>query len=133
MKNYSRVRVVVVWFIALFLTGCMGWADMFRERRSIAGEYYLMEGEEGTADEIFLLRGHDTVSVAGPLKRIGWDEKYIIFTDANNPSPWNVVAVKEKSKFTITEIERTKDSRFQQIPIGSATQAWQKAKAERSR
>ena len=91
-----------------------------------------MEGEAQTGDDIYLVHGHDAISVAGPLKHIGWNEKYIIFTYANNPSAWNVIAVKEQSKFAITETERTQNSKFQQILVSPANETWQRATAEHS-
>jgi hypothetical protein len=101
---------------------------MFAPRRSIAGDYFLMEGEENTTEDLYLLVRHNPISVAGRLHRIGWNQRYIIYTDDNNPTEWNVIAVKERGQFKITEIQRKQDSRFKQIAIGSASEAWEWAK-----
>jgi hypothetical protein len=106
----------------------MGWGDMFRERRVIAGDYYLMEGERDTTDDLYLCTRENSGSVAGPLKRIGWNSQYIIFTDANWPVPWNVMDVNKHIRFTITDNQRTQDVKFQQIDVGSTSEAWQRAK-----
>ena len=106
----------------------MGWGDMFRERHNITGDYFLMEGEEETSDDLYLFAELNSISVAGPLKLIGWDGQYIIFTDSSQPVPWSVIAVKRHERFTVTEMQRTQDARFRQIVIGSSSEAWQRAK-----
>jgi hypothetical protein len=99
---------------------------MFAPKRSIAGDYFLM-GDDALENFYLLVHpGHG--SIAGPLHRIGWNQQYIIYTDDNRPTEWNVIAVTEHTEFTITDIQRMQDSRFKQIPIGSATDAWQWAK-----
>jgi hypothetical protein len=87
-----------------------------------------MEGDENTTEDLYLLVRHHSNSVAGRLHRIGWNQQYIIYTDGNDPTEWNVIAVKEHGRFTISEIQRRQDSRFKQIAIGSASEAWQWAK-----
>ena len=128
VKALPRMRVWGVLVLIIPLAGCIGWGDMFRERLTVSGDYFLMEGEGDSTDNLYLFNRDDSNSVAGPLKRIGWNQQYIVFTDANNPTPWNVITVKDHSKFTITDIQRSQDSRLQQIAIGSTSEAWQKAK-----
>jgi hypothetical protein len=91
-----------------------------------------MEGEQNTTDDLYLFTGDNTVSVAGPLSRIGWNQQYIIFTDAKYPGQWNVTAVKEHSRLRITDNQRTQDSRFSHIAIGSTAAAWQRATTQNS-
>jgi hypothetical protein len=122
------MRVFAVFLLFVPLVGCLGWGDMFAPKRPIAGDYFLMEGDENTTKDLYLLVRHHSTSVAGRLHRIGWNQQYIIYTDDNNPTEWNVVVVKEHTRFTITDIQRTQDSRFKQIAIGSASEAWQWAK-----
>ena len=108
----------------------MGWGDIFAPKRPVAGDYFLMEGK-GTEDLYLFVRGNDN-SITGKLHRIGWNHQYIVYTDDNKPSEWNVITVKEHNQFTISDIERTRDSRFQQIVIGSWSEAWEKAKSQTS-
>lgn len=130
VKSLARRQVVVLFFLFVPLAGCLGWGDMFAPRRPIAGNYYLMQGEGAEALYLFV-RGNES-SVAGPLHRIGWNHQYIIYTDDNKPSEWNVIAVREQNRFTINDIQRTQDSRFQQIDIFSWSDAWEKAKSQNS-
>jgi hypothetical protein len=127
-----KTRLVGVFLLLLPLTGCLGWGDLFQEKRFIAGDYFLMESDRNTTDDLYLFTGDNTVSIAGPLNRIGWNQQYIIFTDANHPAQWNVITVKEHRESKITDTQRTQDSRFQHIILGSASEAWQRAKAQHS-
>ena len=86
----------------------------------ISGNFLLVQGESG----IYLMSDWQTVNVAGPLHQIGWNKQYIIFTDANRPTPWNVIRVKDHTKFTITDTQRTTDPAFNGILITSPTDAW---------
>jgi hypothetical protein len=116
-----RMRFAVLFLLSAVSVGCLGWGDMFAPKRSVAGDYFL-KGDDDL--ETFYLFAHPGQgSVAGPLRRIGWNQQYIIYTDDNKPR--NVIAVKEHTQFTITDVQRMQDSRFKQIPIGSAPDAWQ--------
>lgn len=130
MKASPRLGVSGVIFLLVPLVGCLGFFDMFGEKRVIAGDYFLMEGEQNTTDDLYLFAGDSDRGVAGPLNRIGWDQKYIIFTAANAPTQWNVITVKEHREFTVTDNQRTQDSRLQQIAISSPSEAWQRAKTQ---
>jgi hypothetical protein len=101
----------------------MGWGDMFAPKHSVSGDYYLMQGESAD-NEVYLMIKGKSVSETGPLHRFGWNEQYIVFTDANWPNPWNVIRVKEHSKFTITEAQRVTDPAFKGIVILSPQDAW---------
>ncbi|MGB8521461.1 MAG: hypothetical protein WCD43_00715 [Candidatus Acidiferrales bacterium] len=131
VKSLARSRVVAVLFLFVPLSGCMGWGDMFAPRRPIAGDYYLMQGEAAEALYLFV-RGNQS-SIAGPVHRIGWNHQYIIYTDDNKPTEWNVIAVKEHTPFTINDVQRAQDSRFQQIVILSWSDAWEKSKSQNSK
>jgi len=87
-----------------------------------------MEGEGNSPNDLYLLVHPQAISVAGPIHRIGWNQQYIIYTDDNKPTEWNVIEVNEHRQFTTTDIQRTQDSRFKQIAIGSPSEAWQWAK-----
>jgi len=76
-----------VLLLLLPLTGCLGWGDLFQEKRFIAGDYFLMESDRNTTDDLYLFTGDNTVSIAGPLSYIGWNQQYIIFIDARFPAP----------------------------------------------
>jgi hypothetical protein len=86
----------------------------------VSGNFLLVQGESG----FYLMSDWQTVNVAGPLHQIGWNKQYIIFTDANWPKPWNVMRVKDHTKFTITDAQRTTDPAFNGISIMSPTDAW---------
>jgi len=131
MRVLPKMRAVGVVFVLLPLAGCMGLGDMFREKRFIAGDYFLMEGEADSTDDLYLFADDDTTSIAGPLDRIGWNQQYVVFTDID-PRQWDVINVKEHHRFKITDLQRTQDSRFQQIAIGSASEAWQRAETQGS-
>jgi hypothetical protein len=123
--------MVVVLFLLVPLIGCLGWGDMFGEKRHIAGDYFLMEGEQNSTDDLYLFTRNSAASVAGPLKRIGWNSQYIIFTDANWPVPWNVMDVNKHIRFTITEVQRTHDPKFQQIDVAFTSESWERARQGR--
>ena len=126
------MRAAGVVFVLLPLAGCMGLGDMFQEKRLLAGDYFLMEGEANSTDDLYLFVGDETGSLAGPLNRIGWNQQYVVFEDTKDPRQWDVINVKEHHRFKITDLERTQDSRFQQIAIGTAKEAWQRAETQRS-
>jgi hypothetical protein len=121
-----------VLLLLLPLTGCLGWGDLFQEKRFIAGDYFLMESDRNTTDDLYLFTGDNSGSIAGPLNRIGWNQQYIVFTNARLPTQWNVITVKDHSEFNITDTQRTEDARFRKIIVGSASEAWQRSKAESS-
>jgi hypothetical protein len=124
------MRIVLVFFLFVPLAGCLGWGDVFAPRRPIAGDYFLMQGD--TSEGLYLfVRGNDS-SVTGELHRIGWNQQYIIYTDDNKPTEWNVIVVKEHSQFTINDGQRVQDSRLQQIVIHSRPEAWEQATRQNS-
>jgi hypothetical protein len=105
----------------------MGWGDMFAPKHTLTGNFELMQGESAKT-EFYLMSEGQPISVAGPLHQLGWNERYIIFTDDNWPNPWNVIRVKDHTKFTITEGQRTSDPSFKGISIMSPTDAWNSKK-----
>jgi hypothetical protein len=116
--------LVVVLFLSLSSVGCLGSCDVFAERRTITGDYFLMQGKSDPHD-IFLFVGSG--SEGGYLHQIGWDHRYIIYTNQSSPEPWNAIVVKEHREIKITEAERTKDKNFRDIPILSPAEAWAKS------
>lgn len=128
----SNNRVMGLLLLFLPLTGCLGWGDLVQEKRFIAGDYFLMESDRNTIDDLYIFTSDNDSSIAGPLNRIGWNQHYILFVDARFPAQWNVSNVKEHSESKITDTQRTQDSRFQRITVGSASEAWQRAKAQNS-
>jgi hypothetical protein len=101
----------------------MGWFDIFAPKHTLSGDFSLMQGESAES-EIYLMSKGQSVSVAGPLHQLGWNQQYIIFTDANWPQPWNVIRVQDHAKFTITDVQRKTDPTFKGISIMSPTDAW---------
>jgi hypothetical protein len=112
----------------LALAGCMGWGDIFAEKRTTSGDYFMMQGGMNPNDEIYLFVKGNSSSIAGYIHQIGWSQEYIIFTDQNWPKPWNVIDVHDHRKFTISDSERTSDKRFSKIQLMSPANAWKNAK-----
>jgi len=77
---------------AVLLQSCLGWGDMFAQKRTVVGDYFMMTGE-GDEPEYYLLRRGQSVSTAGPLRSIGWDQSFILTQDAANPGGWGVFAL----------------------------------------
>ena len=102
----------------------MGWGDIFAPKHLVSGDYSLMQGESDSDREVYLMIKGKSVSVAGPLHQFGWNQQFIIFTDANWPNPRSVIRVKDHSKFTITEAQRLTDPAFKGITILSPHDAW---------
>jgi hypothetical protein len=108
----------------------LGWGDLFQEKRFIAGDYFLMESDRNTTEDLYLFTGDSSRSIAGPLRRIGWSQQYIVFVDARFPKQWNAITVKEHSESKITDAQRTQDARFEHIVLDSPSGAWQRAKSQ---
>jgi len=125
-RRFSGFIALSMLFLAL--AGCVGWGDIFAEKREISDDYFLMQGEMNPKDEIYLFVKGNSVSIAGYIHQIGWSEEYIIFTDQNWPKPWNVIEVHNRKKFTISDGQLTTDKRFSQIQLMSPASAWKKAK-----
>src|SRR5271170_8033463 len=102
LRHPANLAMGVILFL-LPLTGCLGWGDLFQEKRFIAGDYFLMESDLNTTDDLYLFVGDRSESVAGPLNRMGWNQRYIVFTDARFPTQWKVITVKEHSESNITD------------------------------
>ena len=126
MINSTRMRFALLLLLSAVSLGCLGWGDLFAPKRYIAGDYFLKGDDD--LEKFYLSANRGPSSIAGPLRRIGWNQQYIIYTDDNKPNEWNVIAVKEHTQLTITDVQRKQDSRFNQIPIGSAPDAWRWAK-----
>jgi hypothetical protein len=103
---------------------------MFAPKRPIAGDYFLMQGD--TAEGLYLFVRGNNSSVTGELHRIGWNHEYIIYTDDNRPTEWNVIVVKDHNQLTINDIQRVQDPRFQKIVVHSRPEAWEQAKGQNS-
>jgi hypothetical protein len=104
-------------------SGLHGLGDMFAPKHAVSGDYLLMQGKSENMEVYLMVKGQ-SVSVAGPLHDLGWNDQYIIFTDANWPQPWNVIRVKDHAKFTITDAQRTTNPIFKGIAILSPADAW---------
>jgi hypothetical protein len=77
MADLSRRFAGFVALSTLFLAlaGCMGWGDIFAERREISGDYFLMQGEMNPNDEIYIFVKGNSGSIAGYIHQIGWNEE----------------------------------------------------------
>jgi hypothetical protein len=101
---------------------------MFAEKRPIVGDYLLMQGEKDPNNEIYLFVDGHSGSIAGYLHQIGWNQRYIMFTDENWPKPWNIITVENHKLVTIAEAQRLADADLKNIQIFSPADAWKKAK-----
>ena len=108
----------------------MGWGDIFAAKHHVSGDYFLMKDEDPSSDDLYLMNKDVSISIAGPLREIGWNAQYIIFTDAISPQPWNVINVASHRKLRISEQQRQADSVFKSISLLSPSAAW-KVKSER--
>ena len=120
-KSYSLCLVLAI--LSLSADGCLGAADIFAAKHPISADYFLMQGESSEND-VYLMSKGSSVSVAGPMHQLGWNQQYILFTDENWPHPWNVIRVKDHAKFTITDSQRLTDPAFKGIAIMSPSSAW---------
>jgi hypothetical protein len=123
-RGFAHIAIAL---LCLSAEGCMGWADIFAQKHTLIGDFGLMQGESAKM-EVYLMSKEQSVSVAGPLHQLGWNEQYIIFTDDNWPKPWNVIRVSDHARFTITDGQRTSDPSFKGISIMSPTDAWNSKK-----
>ncbi len=122
-KQVTKKAVLVFLALPLLLTGCLGWGDMFAPKHAISG-YSLMQGEEG--NDVYLFVKGSSVSVAGPLHQIGWNGQYIVFTDDNWPTPWNVVRVADHHTVKISQQQFQTDDALKGIRLLSPSAAWNK-------
>jgi hypothetical protein len=100
---------------------------MFAEQRSISGDYSLIHGED-LRNSLYIVKKGQSVSVAGPLHNIGWNQTYVLFTDDNWPTRWNVIDVGTHQMRKITEPQREGDNSLKSINILTPTDAWAAAK-----
>jgi hypothetical protein len=121
------LRVFAGLFFSLALTGCLGWGDMFAPQHRRSGDYSLIYGED-SRHSLYLMKKWQSVSVARPLHEIGWNQTFILFTDDNWPTLWNVIDVRAHEKLKITDAQREADNRFKSIKILAPTDAWNAAK-----
>jgi hypothetical protein len=86
------------------LAGCIGFGDLFAEKHSLAGDYYLMQREVSPSD-VYLFVGHESTSIAGPLHQ-NWVESGLHpFTNGNRLQAWNLINVNGHRITTITEAQ----------------------------
>jgi hypothetical protein len=116
----------------LMLHGCLGWGDMFAERRAIGSKYYLMEGENPNPEhhDFYLFERGNDVSVAGPLACIGWDSDYILLRAANDPTSWTLLAVDPQRLAVPASVEDRKkmaERLSRSLKIETPQQAWRRA------
>ena len=121
-QAFRKAGLCSTLLLALLLSGCLGWGDMFAPRHAMSGDYFLMQGEGG--DDVYLMVKGSSGSVAGPLHEIGWNSQYIIFTDANWPTPWNVIKVSSHQSFRVSDEQRRTDQRLNDIRLLSPSAAW---------
>ena len=53
MNILPRMRLAALFVLFVPLVGCLGWGDMFAPRRTVAGDYFLMEAF-GTVSDPFV-------------------------------------------------------------------------------
>ena len=114
--------------LSFALNGCLGWFDIFAERRALSGTYSLMQGEGYPDSGLFVMEKGRSGSVTGSLHEIGWNQAYILFTDDNWPTRWTVIDVAAHQVLKVTESQRVADDRFRGITILTPKDAWIAAK-----
>jgi len=70
-----------------------GLGDIFAEKHTLAGNYFLMNGNGGEEPNYYLfLPDHSrSGSITGPLQTIGWNQNFILTQNAHDD--WNVFAI----------------------------------------
>ena len=91
-----------------------------------------MQGENPTGNDVYLMVKEKPGSVSGPLHEIGWSRQYILFTDDNWPTRWNVIDVRTHKMLKITEAQRIGDNSFRIINMLSPADAWNASKRDHS-
>jgi hypothetical protein len=87
----TKTALATVLFLTAILQSCVGSGDMFAEKRTVVGDYFLMT-DEGDQRSYYLFRRGKSGSITGTLHAIGWDKHFILAED-NNPESCAVFAI----------------------------------------
>lgn len=113
-------------FLPLFclaLSGCVGEGSLFKHKQALTGDYFLARGTDGYNERYLGLKNKEA-DIPIRVDQIGWNQDYILFTSADCPKEWNVINVKTKDQFTISESERVQNKQFENIAIAAPEVAW---------
>lgn len=72
---------------------CSDWSNLFSERRSIGGGFYLTHSD-GERPHYYLMEQGRGGTVAGPLTAIGWSRDFVLIQDAAHPGIWTVIDIR---------------------------------------
>ena len=92
-RLFEATAIILTLIAPLMLQSCVGWGDMFAEKRTVVGEYFLMTSEDSGQSKYYLFEKGKSGSITGPLNSIGWNEKYILSQEEDKPDSWVIFAV----------------------------------------
>ena len=101
MKRHALPALTLT-LAAILLQSCVGWGDMFAEKRTLVGSYFMMTGERDEPN-YYLFRRGQSGSVTGPLRAIGWDQSFILTQDDGSPGGWAVFALDPRRNHVPTD------------------------------
>jgi|GEM_PF-6662386 len=92
LNRKNALVLLVVLFATIILQSCVGAGDMFAEKRTVVGDYFLMT-DEGDGRSYFLFRRGHSGSITGSLRAIGWDKQFMLAEDYGTPGGWALFAI----------------------------------------
>ena len=130
-RSAGAIAALVTCLMFLLLQGCAGWGDVFEERRSVAGRYFLMTSGDGRSpSQYFLFQRGRSGSIAGPVKELGWNEQFVLLWDEGSGGDWRMFPIDPyRSPIPRDEAERRNlFSRLRQtVPLRAAQEIWDQA------
>lgn len=124
---FHGAAVALVFVALLMMQGCVGWGDMFAEKRTVVGDYFLMTSEDGGPTKYFLFRKGKSGSITGPLDSIGWNQKYILVQEEDKRNSWAVFALDpQRSPIPADAVQRSQLQRdlISSIRVRSPAEVW---------
>ncbi len=128
----SIATIIVVCFaLGLLLNSCVGWGDVFAERRAIVGSYFLMTSDgSGTPQYYLFVRGRSG-GIAGAIKAIGWSREYILVQTDSFERGWVIFPIDPRQYPVPTneaDLARLEQSLVKSIKLRSPEEVWRDAR-----
>jgi hypothetical protein len=94
MIRQLRLRVaLLICAVLLSMQSCAGWGDVFAEKRGAIGPYFLMTSGDGRPpSQYFLFERGRSGSIAGPIREMGWDQRFVLLWDDGSGGEWRIFA-----------------------------------------
>ena len=126
----TKAYVLLSFIILNLISGCFPFGE---QERTVAGKYRLVQWEDGTTYYLHAdgMNKPGGGVIEGTVKRIGWDERFIIVFRYSNfrgdPDGWMII---DHRKNTMTgpfsDTELLKHSELSDISTMEAEEAWEK-------